>query len=57
MKTTYDSKGKILYRVHSGGSVTDKNGRLLGRVKNGRTENRNGRIVARCEAPGLLLNS
>ncbi len=57
MKTILDSNGRILYRVLPGGSVTDKAGRLIGRVQNGHTFNRNGKIVARCEAPGLLLNS
>lgn len=56
-QTIRSPEGKILYRVHSNGSVTDKSGRLLGRVRNGQTEDRNGRLVARSEAPGLLLNS
>lgn len=56
-QTAYDLNGRILYRVLPSGSVTSKTGHLLGRIRNGHTENRNGKIIARVEAPALLLNS
>ena len=57
MKTILDSNGRILYRVLPCGSVTNKTGHLIGRIRNGTTYNRDGKIVARAEAPGLLLTS
>ncbi len=57
MKTILDNNGRLLYRVLPCGAVTNKTGHLIGRIRNGTTYNRDGKIVARAEAPGLLLNS
>lgn len=55
-QTIRDDSGRILYRILANGSVTTASGKLLGRIRNGHTENSRGRIVARSVCPGILLN-
>ena len=50
-----DDRGSRIGWINEDGSVYDRNGNYLGRVKDGKTYNKSGSIIAYGEVPGLLM--